>query len=250
MLRNEGQCPSFSLMPCSVRLVYTLTLLVLGIAYLFAMIHTFASHAGRDGDPMLSVEDLAIAYSGKPGDTRLEAALKGPMSGMLPRDEVAVIVSWVHSGASKEDYEANVLPIFEQRCAMCHGGSNPHLPLLAGYDKLMKMVEIDHGMDMVTLVRVSHIHLFGMTFIFYIVSMIFCHARVTPGWLKGAIIAIPFIAIMLDVASWYVTKLYPPFAWVVFASGLLMALCFLLEWLISIYQMWFGGRHNSEPSGA
>jgi hypothetical protein len=89
----------YSEFPLSMRTLFTGTLLVLGMAYIFAMIHMFNSHAGRDGDPMLSVDDIIIAYSGSPDDTRLEATLKGPMAGMLPTDERNIIIAWVRAKA-------------------------------------------------------------------------------------------------------------------------------------------------------
>ncbi|MDH5803033.1 MAG: hypothetical protein OEZ68_19690, partial [Gammaproteobacteria bacterium] len=69
---NTQRCIHFQFMPMGMRVLYTSTLIVLGIGYLFAMIHIFASHAGRDGDPGLSVDDLIIAYSGSKNDTRLK----------------------------------------------------------------------------------------------------------------------------------------------------------------------------------
>ena len=65
----------FRELPVSLRAVYTGTLLVLSVGYLFAMIYVVASHAGRDGDPMMSADDLIIAYSGSKADTRLEGAV-------------------------------------------------------------------------------------------------------------------------------------------------------------------------------
>jgi hypothetical protein len=230
----------FQELPVSLRVLYTATLLVLGMGYFFAAIHIFASHAGRDGNPSsLSVQDLVIAYSGSKEDTRLEAALRGPMRGMLPPDEISSIIAWVRRGADQSEYKKAIRPILGKRCIVCHNGSNPHLPNLDGYEKLIKLVEFDRGADLFTLVRVSHIHLFGMTFIFFIVSLIFSHAYVRPVWFKCAVVATPFVAIALDVSSWYFTKLVNPFAWVVMLSGGLMGLCFGYMWVISIYQMWF-----------
>jgi hypothetical protein len=94
-------------------------------------------------------------------------------------------------------------------------------------------------MDIFTLVRVSHIHLFGITFIFYIVGSIFCHAYIRPFWIKCVLMMTPFIAILADIGSWYLTKLFPPFAWVVMISGALMGVSFACMWVISVYQMWF-----------
>ena len=100
----KERCSHFSQLPVSMRVLFTGTLIVLGMGYLFAMIHIFASHAGRDGDPGLSVDDLIIAYSGSKSATRLEAALTGPMAGMLPTDEKDEIVAWVRSGALEAAY--------------------------------------------------------------------------------------------------------------------------------------------------
>ncbi|MFQ5938030.1 MAG: hypothetical protein ACE5LB_16640 [Acidiferrobacterales bacterium] len=230
----------FQELPVSLRVLYTATLIVLGMGYFFATIYVFASHAGRDGDPSsLSIQDLVIAYSGSKEDTRLEGALKGPMRGMLPSDETSRIIAWVHKGANQREYKKDIRPILNKRCIVCHNGSNPHLPNLDGYEKLIKMVEFDRGADLFTLVRVSHIHLFGMTFIFFIISLIFSHAYVRPVWFKCVVVAAPFVAIVMDVSSWYFTKLFNPFAWVVMLSGVLMALCFAYMWVISVYQMWF-----------
>jgi hypothetical protein len=103
----------------------------------------------------------------------------------------------------------------------------------------MKVAELDTGMDIFTLVRVSHIHLFGITFVFFTMGLIFSHAYVRPIWFKSAVIAIPFIGIVLDVASWYLTKIFTPFAWVVIGGGGLMGVCFGIMWVVSMYQIWF-----------
>ncbi len=229
----------FLSLPPSARVLYTLTLVVLGIGYMFAMIYIFENHAGRDGEPGLSVHDLMIAYSGNPKDTRLEAAIKGPMSGMLHKEDVDKIVIWVRDGSKREDFKAKVAPILQEHCLSCHDGSNPHIPDLKGHDNVMKMVQLDTGMSVSTLIRISHIHLFGMTFIFFVTSLIFVHAYVRPSWLKSVIIATPFVAIILDVGSWYLTKVYTPFAWVIMIGGAFMGLAFAFQWVVSIYQMWF-----------
>jgi hypothetical protein len=238
-MTNKQHCNHFQWLPFGMRIMFTGTLIVLGTGYLFAMIHIFASHAGRDGNPNLSVQDLIIAYSGSKTDTRIEAALRGPMSGMVPDTERNVIIAWVRDGAKQGTYESSgAAGIVEKRCVMCHNGSNPHIPNLAAFGGISQVAEADTGMDIFTLVRVSHIHLFGITFIFFIVSSIFCHAYMKPLWLKCVVMMTPFLAILLDIGSWYLTKLYTPFAWVVMISGALMGVSFAIQWVISMYQMW------------
>jgi hypothetical protein len=146
---------------------------------------------------------------------------------------------WIADGAPKNAYEAELGAVIDTNCLDCHDGSNPHLSNLDGFDNVKKLVVQDTGADLHTLVRVSHIHLFGVTFIFFIVGFIFSHAWMRPVWLKCLVMFTPFACIAADVSSWYFTKLYAGFAWVVMVSGGLMALCFSIMWFVSMYQMWF-----------
>jgi hypothetical protein len=231
----------FSELPLSSRVLYTAVLLILGLAYLFGGIYLYHTYAGRaGGNPMLlTYQDIVVAYSGSGSSSRLETSLKGPMRAMLPADEVTPIISWIHAGADRAGFEADIRPTFEKRCMSCHDGSNPHLASFATFDNLRKMTEQDTGTGIFTLVRVSHIHLFGLTMVFFILGTIFSHAYMRPVWLKSTVIALPFVALVVDIGSWYFTKLYQPFAWVVIGGGTLMGLSFAFMWAVSLYQLWF-----------
>ncbi len=229
----------FQELPVSMRVLFTGTLLAVGMGYMFALIYVYSSDAGRDGKPGLSVDDIIISYSGSAEGTQLEAALQGPMSAMLSEGDAAEVVGWVKDGAGKAEYEAAIQPIVASNCLDCHDGSNPHLSNLDGFENIQKVVVQDTGTDLHTLVRVSHIHLFGITFIFFIMGFIFSHSWVRPVWLKSTVIFLPFLCIAADVSSWYFTKLYSGFAWVVLIAGGLMGLSFAIMWITSMYQMWF-----------
>jgi len=231
----------YSELPYSLRVLYTAALLVLGLAYLFALIYLFHTYAGRDGNPVdLSYNDLIIAYTGSGKGSRMESALRGPMSSMLPADETQAVIAWVQDGANRGKYDAQIRPLIEKRCLGCHDGSNPHLVNLAEWDNVKKTAEQDTGTDIFTLVRVSHIHLFGITFIFFVVGIVFSHAYFRPVWLKCTLVAAPYLCLATDVSSWYVVKVFHPFAYVTMTAGALMAMCFAAMWFVSMYQMWIG----------
>ena len=229
----------FQELTISMRTLFTGALLVVGLGYLFAILYVFAAHSHADGQPGLSVEDIKITYSGSSETTPLEKALRGPMSGMLPQRDLATLVEWIHEGANKRAFEADIDPILEANCLSCHDGSNPHLSNLDGYENVAITVEQDTGADLNTLVRVSHIHLFGLTFIFFIVGFIFSHAYLRPLWVKCAIIIAPFVGVIADVLGWYLTKVFTPFAWVVLIAGAINGVSFAVMWIVSMYQMWF-----------
>jgi len=231
----------YSELPYSQRVLYTAALLVLGIGYLFALLNVYFTYAGRaGGNPvMLTAEDLIVAYSGSGKGSRLESALRGPMSSMLPADERTTVLSWAAEGAARPGYEKLIAPVIEKRCLACHDGSNPHLPNFNSYDNLKKVTEKDTGTAIATLVRVSHIHLFGMTFIFFLTGLMFSHAYVRPVWFKCTVVAVPFAAIMVDVGSWYLIKVFHPFVYAEILAGMALAACFAFMWLVALYQMWF-----------
>ena len=93
----------YSELPYSVRVLYTAALLVLGLGYMFALIYVFHTYAGRGtgNKMMLSYEDLVVAYSGSGHGSRLELALQGPMSNMLPAEDGKAIIAWVKEGADQ-----------------------------------------------------------------------------------------------------------------------------------------------------
>lgn len=229
----------FQELPISMRVLFTGTLLVVGMGYLFALIYVYSSDAGKDGNPALTVDDIVITYSGSSEGTQLEAALRGAMSNMASAGDLEKILEWVGNGAAKAEYDTQIRAIVEQNCIDCHDGSNPHLSNLDGFDNIKLLVVQDTGKAIHTLVRMSHIHLFGLTFIFFIIGFIFSHAFLRPVWLKALVIFTPFACIAADVSSWYFTKLYAGFAWVVMIAGGLMAASFAFMWIVSMYQMWF-----------
>jgi len=164
------------------------------MGYLFALLNVYFTYAGRaGGNPlMLSYDDIVVAYSGSGKGSVIEGALSGPMAGMLPPDERATVMSWVVDGAAKPAFDTTVRPILDKRCMTCHNGSNPHLPNFSTFEGVQKVTAVDTGASIATLVRVSHIHLFGLTFIFFIMGFMFTHAYVRPVWLKCLVVAFPF----------------------------------------------------------
>ena len=110
----------YSELPYSQRVLYTAALLVLGVGYLFALLNVYFTYAGRSGGnpQMLTSEDLIVAYSGSGKGSRLEGALRGPMSTMLPGDDRNVIMAWAAEGAPHPAYDKSVQAAARQ---MLHG---------------------------------------------------------------------------------------------------------------------------------
>lgn len=226
----------------SERILNTVFLLTIGLGYLMALVNMYYTHQGRDGKRGLSIDDIVIMYHGSNSQTRLGAAINGIMEPNLKyKSDKEVIQKWIQDGAEQMGYDENIAPILNRDCVHCHNpAANPSLPDLTTF---AGVAEVAHtgGASIPVLVRVSHIHLFGIAFILFFIGKIFllCDMNI---YVKRIAVVIPFVAMLLDVGSWFVTKHVREFAYVVVLSGALMGLSMGVQILLSIYQMWFYRR--------
>jgi hypothetical protein len=242
-----ASCQRFSDTSVSERILNSLFLLSIAIGYLFSIGQIFFSHQGRDGQPGLSIADISIAYHGSPAQTRLAAAINGPMAGNLKSaDDKKIILGWIKSGAGQALYETQVAPILQRDCLGCHSpASGMAVPDLTRYENIVKLTESDRGASIPSLVRVSHIHLFGIAFILFFVGKLFVLCDM-PIWLKRLTIGIPFMSMLTDIFAWYLTRETPEFAYLLVVSGALMGLSLNFQILLSLYQMWLPLGQNHQ----
>lgn len=232
----------------SAKLLYSSFLVLAGIGYIAALVFLYMTHAGLDGKPGIDMADIVESYYGNRSGTRLEAAIGGPMKSHIKRSERDIVAAWLSSGASKEGYEAKVKPILQQDCMACHNPASSaalKIPDLSTFNGLQQVTKVDKGASIQSLVSLSHIHLFGISLVLFAVGVIFIRAELAP-WLKYPLIVLPFAAILADIVSWFLTTLYPLYAYVVVIGGALMGLAMGAQILISLYQMWLA---PPEPAG-
>jgi hypothetical protein len=214
-------------------------LLVIAIGYGVALVQILLTHGMADGKFGLSIEDVVYSYYGNRSGSVLESKLNGSMKGMAPDEERFRVIQWVRDGAKAKSFEKEVKPIIEQRCLICHnaaaGGS---IPDFAQFQNLQARAASDQGATFSSLTRVSHIHLFGIAFIFMFVGLIFSLASGVPSRLKGIAVFMPYLFLVLDIASWWLTKLNPSFALMVIMGGAGMAMAFVFMLAVSLYEMW------------
>lgn len=229
----------------SERILNTVFLLTIGIGYLMALANLYYTHTGLDGKAGLSIEDVVISYHGSSNETRLGTAINGIMKSNLTNlSDKDVILQWIKHGADEPEYNEKIAPILNSDCVKCHTPSiNPSLPDLTHYSTVSEVAH-SGGESIPTLVRVSHIHLFGIAFILFFIGKIFLLCDINV-YVKRVAVVIPFAAMLLDILSWFITKENSSFAYVVVYSGALMGLSMGFQILLSIYQMWFFSGENT-----
>lgn len=230
----------------SERTLFGLVLIVLGLGYAMALGYLYLTHTGLDGKSGVTVQDLSISYYGNRSGTRLEQMLRGPMSIHRSQEDLNKIVAWLKSGADEPGYDRTVHSIIEKDCAMCHSTkAGMNLPDFTTYAGIMAVAKVDTGMSVETLVKLSHIHLFGIGLVTFVLGFVFT-LTVLPVWLKNVVIAAPFAAVVVDIATWFLTKWDPIFAYTVIVAGAVMGLSWAFQIFVSLYQIIFLGNVREE----
>ncbi len=220
-----------------VKVLFTGYLMAIGVGLMMAGLQILLTHGMADGKFGLSVDDIVYSYYGNRTGSKLESKLNGSMKDKAPPAERLEIIKWARNGADKKTWEQKIKPIVMKRCAMCHANI-PTLPNITKYEVISKLAEVDHGASIAQLTRVSHIHLFGIAFIFMFVGFIFSFAVGFNKWVKMILIFTPFAFLVLDIASWWLTKLNPAFAWLTIIGGGAYTLASTIMILTSLWQMW------------
>lgn len=224
-------------LPLEVKALFTGYILVVGLGLLVAGGQILLTHGMADGEFGLSVDDIVYSYYGNRGDSRLEAKLNGSMKDKASIEDRTSIVRWVHEGSAVEAWDADIRDIFQDNCVSCHGVI-PGLPDFNQLDAVKALASIDTGVSVDSLTRVSHIHLFGISFIFFFVGWIFSYATGISSSKKAILIAIPFLFLFLDITAWWLTKWYPTFAWATIIGGIGYSLASSFMLLCALFQMW------------
>jgi len=222
-----------------LKVLFTGYLCTVAIGYLFALIQILFTHGMADGKFGLSVDDIVYSYYGNRSGTALEVKLNGSMKENASEQERFAIMKWVRGGADVDDYkDSGVQKIIEQRCVMCHNKDAGSLPDFTKFEVLKSYTTQDEGATFASLTRVSHIHLFGISFIFMFVGLIFSFAETTSTQYKCIAIGMPYAFLITDILSWWLTKIHPMFAWLVIFAGMGMGISFAFMLVTSILEMW------------
>lgn len=235
------QMSSLHRLAMSYKVLFTGFLLVIGVGLMMAGAQIMLTHGMADGKPGLSINDIVYSYYGNRTGSKLESMLNGQMKPMAPDTVRFEMIQWAREGASKEAFESTIKPLVDQYCVACHNGES-NLPNFTKRDVFIAVAAVDQGASIGSLTRVSHIHLFGIAFIFLFVGWIFALAEYPQRW-KLILISTPFVFLIVDILSWWLTKFSPAFAWLTMIGGIGYSLASTVMIFTSLAQMWVPREH-------
>ena len=235
--KNDFSWLNLPSLSSTIKSLFSGYLLTVGLGALLASAQILTTHGMADGKFGLSVDDIVYSYHGDPANSKIETKLNGSMRDKAPEADKMEIIKWVRAGAPKDQWQKQIKNIFYSNCISCHSVI-PGLPDFTRYENVKKVTTTNKGASTTTLTRVSHIHIFAISFIFFFNGLIFSLAVKIKPWLKITIITLPFFFLIIDVFSWWLTKMSPNFAWLTIISGVGYSLCSAITWFVSLYQMW------------
>ncbi len=230
-------------MPMPIKVLFAGYLLVIGVGLCMAGLQIMLTHGMADGKVGLSVNDIVYSYYGDRSGSKLASKLNGSMQDKASLEVRQDIIKWAQDGSPEAAWEPHFKEVFAQNCTKCHS-QIPGIPDFTKFEEVKKAAALNEGATIEGLTRVSHIHLFGIAFIFFFVGFIFSFAVNVPKKLKVLVIAFPFGFLIMDVFSWWLTKLSPSFAWLTIIGGLGYSAASAYMWVISMYQMFILSRNG------
>jgi hypothetical protein len=93
------------------------------------------------------------------------------------------------------------------------------------------------------LVQITHVHILAIPVFTLIVGGLFL-VTCLPGWFKAVVAPIPMLLLCADFASWWLSRSYEPFIYVIAAVGALLSLALATQIICVFGSLWFG--HRSE----
>ena len=174
------------------------------------------------GFRMAEIDKVKAKYS----SALLVGAMRTSMYPYVTVDEdIDTIANWVDDGSPNNAFfSAEVMPIIEADCQNCHSktstmtGAIPSLPL-SNYADIQPYTA--KGYSWTHMAQSAHIHLLGIALIIILVCLPMAMTAYRSG-LKTSLISIAWLALWLDIASWWLAKLSDVFAYVIAVSGTFM----------------------------
>ena len=228
------------------KIVWLLFLLLLSLGYLSALINLYLTHEMADMQPGLTINDIRVHFHGSPTLTKLTLMINGPMRQYLDSDaEKTQIETWVAAGAKADDY-LTVRPIFQDRCIRCHDlfGKAEFRPLTT-FEEVSVVTKPSEGQSWQRLAKLSHQHFLGMALVFFgVLTVLFRNPSRMK--LKLWLAAAAFMAVGGDILGWWLTKLYPIFAYLVAGFGAAHGMLFFFMVFLCVWDILGDTQTNTQ----
>lgn len=204
-----------------IGLSFFLLTIIIGTVSALIMLGLLLTHQ-KSGFAIPTVENIKLKYH----YPQLVSAMKTSMYQHVADDaDIETVKTWIAEGSQEKAYTKDIRPILKLSCTSCHNpsstmtGAAPGIPLTS-YKETLRYTEAGYGW--VKMAKQAHVHLFGIGTFLVLVTGIFAFTSFRP-WIRNTLISVCWVALLLDVLSWWLTKYMPGFAYVIVGAGAAMS---------------------------
>lgn len=176
-------------------------------------------------------------------DSILISAMKGSMYEYVAEDsDIKLLAQWIVDGAKNDEFfQTEVMYILEEDCQKCHSRKSQMTKAItsmpfSSYEDVVKHTEA--GYSWTRMAKAAHIHLFGIAVFLVIVSLVMAYSSYAV-LIKSFLISGGWVALWLDIASWWLAKFFSVFAYVIAAAGSVVIGVVVVMSCLCLLDMWF-----------
>ncbi|PCJ21545.1 MAG: hypothetical protein COB02_02815 [Candidatus Cloacimonadota bacterium] len=169
----------------------------------------------------------------------LEYKIKGSMRKYLEtEEEYNLVYQWIKKKGNDQFYTEKVAVIIEESCIDCHSpDEKASFADFTDYQTLKSTTIFSYKPYLISMLRKAHPHMLMIPFIFLPLSLLIYFTPLASGK-KSLLINAPFIFILIDINSWFLTIFNKNFSIFILIGGGLQALIFFINLFICFYYLW------------
>jgi len=173
------------------------------------------------------------------GASPLERALRDSMRKYLKdeRDSRALL-EWTGAGAERLGFYETAWPALERNCFSCHGKNAAQSGLICLYTYAdVVPYAATRGDAVKEISSRAHVHLLGLGTTLLALGLLVSATGLPRGW-RITIVVVLFISLSVDILAQYLAKVLSPAGYVVWASGVLLALSMAVSAVVVVRDLW------------
>ncbi len=238
-------------LPAPVRAGLSCTLLAILGGFVASGAHLRFHHANRDERPGLSVDDLRGAYRGIRTRAPLLVALERGHPDDLAANERKALLDWLRGSRLAEDYDdpergdSAPAEVLGRRCLSCHSrkAPTPASPNLDFWDdvKAAAVSRDVRPVDPKILAASTHTHALSLGGLSILLGGLLLATRGPRPLVHGAALLLG-LSLLLDLASWWLSRGSEAFLGVLLVSGTLFNLLAVLGTAGVLLDLWLPKR--------